>query len=115
MSRPLAAFVQAGKGLNLVANFGVARQIGRLDPALADAVRGLLLGAVILRLLAGVHQTGGFPGDLPPELAVLHRWPPKAQDRRHAGMSRHKGGRVESDSPANCMLVGGCSSGNSSR
>jgi len=38
-----------------------------------------LLRAVILRLLAGVHHTGGFPRDLAPELALLHRWPPKAQ------------------------------------
>src|SRR5256885_16162493 len=75
----LAAFVQASEGLNLVPNFGVTGQIGRLHPAVANAVRGLLLRAVILRLLARVHQSGGLPSNLPPELALLHRWPPKAQ------------------------------------
>lgn len=42
MAGPLRAFVQAGERLNLVANFGVRRQIGRLDPGLANAVGGLL-------------------------------------------------------------------------
>ena len=65
-------FVQAGERLDLVADFGVARQIGRLDPALADAVGGLLLGPVVLRLLPGVHQPGGFPGDLPPQFRLVH-------------------------------------------
>ena len=58
--RARVAFVQAGEGLDLVADFGVAGQIGRLDPALADAVGGLLLGPVVFRLLARVHQPGGF-------------------------------------------------------
>src|SRR2546425_12628093 len=79
MTGALTAFVQSRERLNLVTNLGVAGQIGWFDPTVADAMRGFLLRAVILRLLAGVHQSGGFPSDLPPELALLHRWPPKAQ------------------------------------
>src|SRR5262245_35864723 len=91
----LAAFMQPGEGLNFVANFGVARQVGRLHPTLANAMRGFLLRAVILRLLAGVDQTGGFPSDLPPELALLHRWPPKAQAGGTRARVAKKGERVK--------------------
>src|SRR4051812_40576462 len=95
MAGALAAFMQARKRLNLVAYFGIAGQIGRLHPTLADTMRGLLLRAVILRLLAGVHQSGGFPGDLPPELALLHRWPPKPKAAARGRESRNQiGGRV---------------------
>jgi hypothetical protein len=75
----LAAFVEAGEGLDFVADFRVRGQIRRLHPALADAVGSLLLGAVVLGFFARVHKTGSFPGDLPPELTLLHRWPLKPE------------------------------------
>ena len=85
LSRAAVAFVQAGEGLDLVADLGVAGQVGRLDPALAEAVGGLLLGAVVLGLLARVHQPGGFPGDLPPQFRPVHRKrrKPKGAARGH--------------------------------
>jgi hypothetical protein len=65
-------FVQPGESLNLVADFDVAGEIGRFDPSLANAVGGLLFGAVVLRLFAEIHQPGGFPSDLPPQFRSGH-------------------------------------------
>ena len=67
------AFVEPGERLNLVADFDVAGQVGRLDPALADLPGRLHFGAVVFRLLPVVHQPGGFPGDLPPQFRAIHR------------------------------------------
>ena len=70
------AFEQPGQHLDLVADFDVARQVGRLDPALADLPGRLHLGRVVLRLLPGVHQPGGLPGDLPPQFRAIHQAAP---------------------------------------
>ena len=72
--------------LDLVADFDVAGQVGRLDPALADPLGGLLLGRVVLRLLAGVHQPGGFPGDLPPQFRAIHQASAVSPSDRRAGI-----------------------------
>ena len=58
--------------LDLVADFGVAGQIGRLDPALADPAGGLELGPKVFRFLPLVHQPGGLEGDLPTKFLVGH-------------------------------------------
>src|SRR5690606_6376421 len=69
------AFVDAGKDLDLVADLGVGGQILRFDPPAANAAGGFHLGPVVLRLLADVHQPGGFPSDLLAELWSRHAVP----------------------------------------
>src|SRR5262249_27171252 len=66
--RAVLAFEHSREQLDLVANFDVARQVGGLHPALAELLRSLAFRREILRLLSGVHETGGFPSDVPPEL-----------------------------------------------
>ena len=70
------AFEQPGQQLDLVADFDVAGQVGRLDPALADLPGRFLFGRVVFRLLPGIHQPGGFPGDLPPQFRAIHQRAP---------------------------------------
>src|SRR5690606_24438249 len=70
---PLFPFKEPRQRLNFVPNLGIARQIGRLDPTLAEAAGSFLLRAEILRFLALIHQTGGFDGNLPPQFRSRHR------------------------------------------
>ena len=64
------------KSQDLVANFDVARQIGRFHPPFAYLVSGLLFGRVVFQLLLRIHQPGGFPSDLPPQFRTIHRQAP---------------------------------------
>ena len=66
------ALVQPGHRLDFVADFRVAGQIGRLDPALADPAGSLLFRLVVLGLLAAVHQTSGFVSDLTAKFRIGH-------------------------------------------
>ena len=81
------AFEQPGQHLDLVADFDVAGQVGRLDPALADSPGRFHLGRVVLRLLPGVHQPGGLPGDLPPQFRTIHQACAVSPSDRRAGIS----------------------------
>ncbi len=56
----LFALLHAGKGLDLVANLGVGREVGRLDAAATEMAGGLALGGEVLGLGTFVHQPGGF-------------------------------------------------------
>ena len=58
--------------LNFIANFGVAGEISRLDPAFADLTGRLHFGPIIFRLAAVEHQPGRFPGDLTPQFGAIH-------------------------------------------
>ena len=58
---------------DLVADFRVAGQIFRLDPALADPPRGFHFRLVVFRFLPAIHQPGGFPSDLPPQFRAIHQ------------------------------------------
>ena len=65
-------FVKSRQGLNLVANFRVAGQISRFDPALADLPGRFHFGPVIFRFLPPIHQTGRLPGDLATKFRGRH-------------------------------------------
>jgi hypothetical protein len=81
-------FVQPCERLDFVPDFRIARQIGRFDPALANAMGRLLLGPKVFRLLAGVHQPGGFEGNLPPQLRIGHRVRRKPRKVARVGMGK---------------------------
>ena len=62
------ALEQTCHPLDLVADLGVGGEVRRFDPATTDGSCGLELGAVVLFLVAPVHQPGRFDDDLPPKL-----------------------------------------------
>jgi hypothetical protein len=74
MSEPLLGpLVHPGHGLDLVADFLVAGQVGRpiaiLDAKLAGR---LALGGEVLGLGAVIHHLGGQKGDLAPNAFISH-------------------------------------------
>ncbi len=98
----LVPFEQAGEDLDLVANLPIAGQILGFDPAASHPLGGFQLGPVILGLDALVHQAGGFPGDLLPQLAVKHETiAPKSgpSKRRRAGCEVPAGVQTFAASP----------------
>ena len=74
--RAVVALVKTRQRLDFIAYFGVARQIRRLDPTATDPPCRLLFGAKVLRFLPMIHQTRGFPRNLPPQFRVIHEMAP---------------------------------------
>ena len=70
---PLRPFVDPGHRLDLVADLGVRRQVGRpesiFDPELLG---GLAFGGEVLGLGPMIHELRGEKGDLPPDAFVSH-------------------------------------------
>src|SRR5262249_54503727 len=66
------ALVEAGKDLDLVADFGIGGEVFGLDAAPAQPLGGLALGGEILGLDAFVHQPGGFQGNGLAKLGICH-------------------------------------------
>ena len=66
------AFEQIRHPLNLIPDFGVCRQFGRLHPALAQSLRRLQLRPIIFSLIPRIHQPRRFNNDGPPQSFICH-------------------------------------------
>ncbi len=68
----VVAFVEAGEDLDLIADFGVGREVRRFDAAPAQAFGGLAFGGEVFGFLSLVHQPGGFQRDRLTKFGISH-------------------------------------------
>src|SRR5690606_13842169 len=66
------AFVESSERLNFVADFPITWQVSRLHPTLANSPSCLHFRSVVFTFLTIVHESSGFPSDLPPQLRGIH-------------------------------------------
>ena len=86
IGKPLIAFMDPCKDLNLVPNLAIRGEIGgamiEID---AQPGGGLSLGRKVLGLHALIHEPGGFDGNLPPQFGGVHGYVRPILEGRLAG------------------------------